>query len=135
MKRIVPIVLLAAALFSMGVANAKDNGNGSNGGNGGNGGNGTEASCWASPSQVPVGADYYLFATGLPTSTPLNVFVTDEHGTEGLPIGMYADGNLDYLGMHAEYVGTATIQITGPTKKNMDTMKIYARCSMEVLPV
>jgi hypothetical protein len=121
MKRLGLVAVAGAMLFSV----AAGNGNG--------GAKGGDAVCWADPVSVNAGDDYYLFATGLPTNTPLNVFVTDELGTNGFPIGVYADGNLDFLGMHAEYRGTATIQITGPTKKNMETMRIYAACSVEVL--
>lgn len=122
MKRLGGIAVVGALLFSM----AAGNGNG-------NGGSG-EAICWPDRSSLSVGEDYYLFATGLPTKTPLNVFVTYSLGTEGFPIGVQADGNLGYLLMHAEYAGVATIEVTGPTKKNMETMKVYATCSVEILP-
>ena len=79
------------------------------------------------------GGEYYLWGTGLPTKTALNVFVTDPSGKEGFPIGVQESGNLEWLRMYAEYAGPAPIEITGPTKKNGEA-RAYATCAVTIAP-
>ena len=87
------------------------------------------SSCAISPNPAAVDATYVVSATGLPTGTAVNLWVTSPDGsTTGSPLGSTPDGtfNLDETSATA---GTWTYQFTGPTKHNT---VVYGTCSVAV---
>ena len=87
------------------------------------------ARCWGEPHDVSVGTMYEIWADGLPTRPALNVFVSDDLGTIGFPVGVRPSGILDGIYWNARTSGVATIRITGPVGHNT---KVYATCEADV---
>ncbi len=68
-------------------------------------------------------------ATGLPTMSAVNLWVTDPSGsTTGSPLGSTPDGTFA-LNESSSSAGTWTYMFSGPTKNN--GMQIYASCSVD----
>jgi hypothetical protein len=86
--------------------------------------------CWTQPGAANVGQTVEIWASGLPTKTALNVFVTDPHGTYGWGVGVQSAGTVEGVWYTPDEVGTSTLRITGPERPN--NVKVYATCSMEV---
>lgn len=86
--------------------------------------------CWTQPGTATVGQTVEIWATGLPTKTALNVFVTDPHGTYGWGVGVQPAGTIEAVWYTPDEPGTSTIRITGPERPN--SVKVYATCTMDV---
>ena len=83
--------------------------------------------CVINPSPAPVGSPYTVSASGLPTGTAINLWVTTPAGvTSGSPLGSTPDGTFN-LQESSSSAGTWTYVFTGPTGHNMQT---YATCSI-----
>jgi hypothetical protein len=93
------------------------------------------ARCWVSPvgsatvGQATLGQTVQVWGDGLPTKTTLNVFVTDEQGRYGWPMGVASDGT-NMMTFVPRTTGASTIEITGPERPN--NVKVYATCAMSV---
>lgn len=97
-------------------------------GHGGGGGSPTQSdpSCSVSPGSVAVGDWYVVSASGLPTDTAVNLWVTDPSGsTVGRPLGSAPDGTFN-LSESSSSAGTWTYTFSGPTKTN--NTAVYASC-------
>ena len=88
-----------------------------------------QSACWMTPTPMIAGERAYLFATGLPTKTALNVFVDDGHERYGFPVGVQPSGTLEWIEYGTEYAGTIHVSVTGPERGQT---KVYASCSGEV---
>jgi hypothetical protein len=88
----------------------------------------SDPSCSVSPSAVTVGQSYTVTAVGLPTNTPLNLFITDLAGTNAVPLGSSATGSYS-LKESSPVAGMTTYKFTGVVKSNMT---VYATCSVSV---
>jgi hypothetical protein len=87
--------------------------------------------CTISPSPAPVGSNYWLSVSGLPTGTPINLWVTDPSGhMSGSPLGSTGDGTFNMI-ESSDSAGTWTYTFAGPTKNNWDATPIYASCSVD----
>jgi len=87
--------------------------------------------CSINPSPVAVGQSYLLSASGLPTGTPVNLWVTDPSGhTSGSPLGGTGDGTFN-MNESSSSAGTWTYTFSGPTKNNPDATAVYASCSVD----
>jgi hypothetical protein len=90
----------------------------------------SDPTCSISPNPAAVGQTYVVSATGLPTSTAVNLWVTDPKGnTAGSPLGSTGDGTFN-LEESSSFAGTWTYTFSGPTKNNPGTTVIYASCSV-----
>jgi hypothetical protein len=94
------------------------------------GGRNPSGRCWTQPGTASVGQTVEIWASGLPTKTALNVFVTDAHGTYGWGVGVQPSGTIEAVWYTPDEVGTSTLRITGPDRPN--NVKVYATCTMEV---
>jgi hypothetical protein len=94
------------------------------------GGRYPDGRCWTQPGTASVGQTVEIWATGLPTKTALNVFVTDPHGTYGWGVGVQPAGTVEGVWYTPDEAGTSTLRITGPERPN--NVKVYATCTMEV---
>jgi hypothetical protein len=75
------------------------------------------------------GSTYLLSAWGIPTSTAINLWVTDPNGsTTGSPLGATPDGTFN-TNESSSFDGTWTYTFSGPVRHNMD---VYATCSVSV---
>ncbi len=84
--------------------------------------------CSISPSPAAVGQTYVVSVSGLPTSTAINLWVTDPSGqTTGSPLGSTPDGTFN-LNESSSSAGTWTYAFSGPTKNNT---VVYATCSVQ----
>lgn len=89
----------------------------------------SDPSCSINPNPAAVGATYVVSATGLPSLSPINLFVTDPLGTVvGSPLGGTADGTFA-LDESSALAGTTTYEFTGPVKVN--NTQVYATCSVD----
>jgi hypothetical protein len=87
------------------------------------------SSCSVNPAAAAVGATYVVSATGLPTGSAINIWVTAPDGsTTGEPLGSTPDGTFN-LNETSPSAGTWTYQFTGPTKHNTT---VYGSCSVSV---
>ena len=84
--------------------------------------------CSVSPSSSTLGATYVVSASGIPTGTAINLWVTDATGTVGSPLGSTPDGTFN-LNESSQTAGTVTYQFSGPVKQRT---QFYATCSVEV---
>jgi hypothetical protein len=85
--------------------------------------------CSISPSPAAVGQTYVVSASGLPTATAINLWVTDPSGkTWGSPLGSTPDGTFN-LNESSSSAGRWTYTFSGPTKNNNTTM--YSSCSVD----
>jgi hypothetical protein len=85
--------------------------------------------CSINPSPALVGESYVVSASGIPTGTAVNLWVTDPNGvTVGSPLGSTPDGtfNLVESGTSA---GVWSYTFSGPTKQNT---VVYSTCSVQV---
>jgi hypothetical protein len=95
------------------------------------GGHSADPSCSISPSTADIGQVYVVSASGLPTSTAINLWVTDPNGnTTGSPLGSAPTGTFN-LNESSSSAGTWTYTFSGPTKKNPSTTAVYATCSVD----
>jgi len=84
--------------------------------------------CSIDPSSAAVGATYVVSATGIPTATAINLWITDPGGnTTGSPLGSTPDGSFN-LNESSGSVGTWTYAFSGPVRNHMD---VYAVCSID----
>jgi hypothetical protein len=88
----------------------------------------SSGACSIAPSTVSVGQVYVLSATGLPSLSPINLFVTDALGTVGRPLGSTPDGTFA-LNEASAVAGTTTYQFTGLVRRHT---AVYATCSVSV---
>jgi hypothetical protein len=126
---IIAVVALAIAAPAIAGKGGNPNGGNGNGGNAGGGGGPTapSSSCSVSPGSVAVGVSYVVSASGLPTETAINLWVTDPAGnTVGRPLGSTPDGSFN-LNEASSSSGTWTYAFSGPTKQNTT---VYASCSV-----
>jgi hypothetical protein len=87
--------------------------------------------CTISPSPAAVGQNYVLSVSGLPTGTPINLWVTDPSGhMSGSPLGSTGDGTFTMFESSSS-AGTWTYAFAGATKNNWDATPIYATCSVD----
>ena len=87
----------------------------------------SDPSCSISPNPAAVGQTYVVSATGLPTDTTLNLWMTAPSGAmTGTPLGTVASGAIS-LSTSSPSAGTWTYQITGT-----NVQKVYAGCSVLV---
>jgi hypothetical protein len=125
------IAVLALAIAAPAIAGKGGNGNGGNGHGSGNGGGSptpSTSSCSVNPSSVAVGDWYLVSASGLPTDTAINLWVTDPSGsTVGSPLGSAPDGTFN-LNETSSSAGTWTYVFSGPTKTN--NTAVYGTCSV-----
>jgi hypothetical protein len=83
--------------------------------------------CVVNPNPVSVGQSYTVSVSGLPTSTVLNLWVTDPNGnTTGTPLGTVASGAMS-LTTSSSAAGTWTYQVTGT-----NATKVYSSCTAQV---
>jgi hypothetical protein len=95
------------------------------------GGHSADPSCSISPSAADVGQVYVVSVSGLPTSTAINLWVTDPNGnTSGSPLGSAPTGSFN-LNESSSFAGTWTYTFSGPTKNNPNTTVVYASCSVD----
>ena len=86
--------------------------------------------CTISPNAAAVGQVYIVSAVGLPTSTAINLWVTDPNGnTSGSPLGSAPTSTFN-LNESSSFAGTWTYTFSGPTKNNPNTTVVYATCSV-----
>ncbi len=123
------VTVLAVAVAAPALADKGGNGHGGGGG----GGNQAATATCVSPSSVSVGDSFVVSASGLPTDSAINFWVTDPSGnTVGTPLGSTPDG-LASLTESASSAGSPwTYTFSGPTKNNPATMAVYATCSVTV---
>ena len=87
-----------------------------------------DPACTISPNPAAVGATYVVSATGIPTDTAINLWVTDPAGTvTGSPLGSTPDGTFN-LNESSSSGGTWTYAFSGPVKPNT---QVYATCSVD----
>ena len=89
-----------------------------------------QAACWLTPTPMIAGEHAYVWATGLPTKTALNVFVVSGDETYGFPVGIHPDGLLEWIRYTPDHAGTIQVTVTGPERGQT---KVYASCSAEVV--
>jgi len=95
------------------------------------GGHAADPSCSISPQTADVGEVYVVSVSGLPTSTAINLWVTDPNGnTSGSPLGSAPTGTFN-LNESSSFGGRWTYTFSGPTKNNSSTMVVYATCSVD----
>jgi len=95
------------------------------------GGHAAAPPCTISPSTAAVGQVYVVSASGLPTSTAINLWVTDPNGnTSGSPLGSTPTGTFN-LNESSSFAGQWTYTFSGPTKNNASTTVVYASCSVD----
>ena len=95
------------------------------------GGHGGDPPCSISPATAAVGQVYVVSASGLPTSTAINLWVTDPNGnTTGSPLGSTPDGTFN-LNESSSFAGRWTYMFSGPMKSNPNATTVYARCSID----
>jgi hypothetical protein len=129
------IAVLALAVAAPAIAGKGGNGNGNGGGGGNSGGNAgsqqANPTCSVDPASVDVGQTYVVSASGLPTETAINLWVTDSDGvTAGSPLGSTPDGTFA-LNESSSSAGTWTYTFSGPTKNNAGSTAVYATCSVD----
>jgi hypothetical protein len=84
--------------------------------------------CTIAPTAVVVGQTYVVSASGIPTDTAINLWVTDPSGiTSGSPLGSTPDGSFN-LNESSPSPGTWTYAFSGPTKQQNTT--VYSTCSV-----
>jgi hypothetical protein len=89
----------------------------------------TDPPCTINPNPAAVGSTYVVSASGLPSLSAINLWITAPNGTTtGTPLGSTPDGTFN-LTDSSSYAGTWTYTFTGPTGHNMQT---YASCSVSV---
>jgi hypothetical protein len=116
MKRIALVLLSTAVLVvgMAGVGQAKRRG---------------DPPCTISPNPAAVGQTYVVSASGIPTGTAINLWVTDPSGnTTGSPLGGTPDGTFN-LNESSSSAGTWTYAFSGPVRNNNTT--VYESCSVE----
>jgi hypothetical protein len=87
----------------------------------------TDPPCTINPNPAAVGSTYVVSASGLPTGSAVNLWITTPNGTTtGSPLGSTPDGKFN-LNESSSYAGTWSYAFTGPTGHNMAT---YATCSV-----
>ena len=84
--------------------------------------------CTVNPSAVSVGEGYVVSVSGLPTDTPINLWITDSSGTVGYPLGGTPDGTFN-LSEGSSNPGTTSYAFSGVVKHNMT---VYSTCSVSV---
>ena len=131
------IAVLALAIAAPAIAGKGGNGNGGGGGGGGGNSGGhsgpqpSNSSCSVNPSSAAVDQTYVVSASGLPTDTAVNLWVTDPSGvTNGSPLGSTPDGTFA-MNESSSSAGTWTYTFSGPTKNNPDATTVYASCSVD----
>ena len=83
--------------------------------------------CTINTYSPAVGATYVVSATGIPTDTAINLWITDPGGnTTGSPLGSTPDGTFN-LNESSSSAGPWTYAFSGPVKNHMD---VYAVCSV-----
>ena len=83
--------------------------------------------CTVNPSPAAVGSTYVVSASGLPSLSAVNLWITAPNGTTtGSPLGSTPDGTFN-LNESSSSSGTWTYTFSGPTGHNMQT---YATCSV-----
>ncbi len=83
--------------------------------------------CTISPNPAAVGATYVVSASGIPTGTAINLWVTDPSGaTTGSPLGSTPDGTFG-MNESSASAGLWTYAFSGPVKQHTD---VYASCSV-----
>jgi hypothetical protein len=81
-------------------------------------------------STAAVGQTYVVSMSGLPTSTAINLWVTDPNGnTTGSPLGSTPDGTFN-LNESSAFAGQWTYTFSGPTKQNANSTTVYGSCSV-----
>ena len=126
------VTVLAVAIAAPALAGKGGNGHGGGGGAGGGGGSPTQSdpSCSVSANSVAVGDWFHVTASGLPTDSAINFWITDPNGhTVGTPLGTTPDGTAD-MSESASSSGPWTYTFSGPTRNNPATMAVYATCSV-----
>ena len=88
-----------------------------------------QGACWMTPAPMIAGNAAYIWATGLPTKTSLNVFADDGGETYAFPVGVQPNGTLERVEYIPEHAGTIQVRVTGPERGQT---KVYASCSGEV---
>jgi hypothetical protein len=122
------IAVLALAIAAPAIAGKGGNGGGNGHGNGGGSPTAPSSSCSVNPGSVAVGDWYVVSASGLPTDTAVNLWVTDPSGgTVGRPLGSAPDGTFN-LNESSSSAGVWTYTFSGPTKTN--NTAVYATCSV-----
>jgi hypothetical protein len=120
LKQLIPVAIIATVAAVLLVAPAVA----------AKGGHATDPPCSVSASSVAVGESFVVSASGLPTDSAINFWVTDPNGhTVGTPLGSTPDG-LASLTESASSTGKWTYTFSGPTKNNPSTTPIYATCSV-----
>jgi hypothetical protein len=84
--------------------------------------------CSVSPSTVVAGQSYTVNVSGLPTMTPLNLFITNTYGTTGTPLGSSATGTFNWTDS-TTVTGTTTYEFTGVVRNNTT---VYSSCTVTV---
>ena len=116
----VAIALAIASIVVSGALAAKPSGGG--------GGHRSDPLCTITSGSFAVGQVYVVSVSGLPTSTAINLWVTDPSGTTtGSPLGSTPDGSFN-LNESSGAAGTWTYAFSGPTKQQNTT--VYATCSV-----
>ena len=91
------------------------------------GGHKADPLCSITPSSAAVGQIYVVGASGLPTGTAINLWVTDPSGaTTGSPLGSTPDGTFG-MNESSASAGLWTYAFSGPVKQHTD---VYASCSV-----
>jgi len=131
---VLALAVAAPAIAGKGGNGGGNGGSGSGGGHsGGSGGSGTQqtgSGCSVSPDHANVGQTYVVSASGLPTDTAINLWVTDPNGaTTGSPLGSTPDGTFA-MNESSSSAGTWTYTFSGPTKSNPAATAVYATCSV-----
>jgi hypothetical protein len=93
------------------------------------GGHNADPPCTISTGDTAaVGETYVVSVSGLPTSTAINLWVTDPNGnTTGSPLGSAPTGAFN-LNESSSSAGKWTYTFSGPTKANMT---VYSSCSVQ----
>jgi hypothetical protein len=88
--------------------------------------------CSVSANPALVGESYVVSASGIPTGTAVNLWVTDPNGvTVGSPLGNTPDGTFN-LSESSGQAGVWTYEFSGPTKQKNTV--VYSTCSVQVNP-
>jgi hypothetical protein len=128
--RHITLIIALVALAIAAPAIADKGGSPHGGGGGGSGAQQSSAGCTVNPSPAAIGQTYVVTASGLPTGTAVNLWVTDPSGnTSGSPLGSTPDGTFT-LNESSSSGGTWTYTFSGPTKNNTGTTAVYASCSV-----
>lgn len=91
----------------------------------------SSASCTVTPNQVAVGQTYTVSASGLPSGSPIYLWITDAHNATitSTYLGTTSTGSFT-LSESSSSAGIWSYQFTGPTKAS--NTPIYATCSLTV---